>query len=69
MTETLNRADLEKADMYAASVDRHTEGLREAARTEWIRYHEGQAERLETTAAALASEHRARARKLAKGSV
>lgn len=60
-------ADRERAEIYAASCERHRtreEGERRAA---WIRYHEGQAERLEETAAALAQEHRAKASRLREG--
>lgn len=80
MTETINRADAEierfierrsqtdadreREEMYAASVARHNARLQAERRAEWADYHEGQAQRLESTAATLAADHRATAARL-----
>jgi hypothetical protein len=66
MTEALTRADQERAEIYAASCARHNARLEAGLRKAWILYHEAQAERLESTAGALAREHRAKARELRK---
>jgi hypothetical protein len=56
--------DEERRQIYAASVERYNAREEASMRAAWAEYHEGQAERLETTAQALAAEHRARAQKL-----
>ncbi len=56
--------DQERQAMYAASVERHDAMSEATRRAEWISYHDGQAERLEETAAALAAGHRATAARL-----
>ncbi len=53
----------ERPAMYVASVERHDAMGEATRRAEWISFHEGQAERLEETAA-LAAGHRATAARL-----
>jgi hypothetical protein len=56
--------DEERRQIYAASVERYRANEEAELRAEWIAHHETQAERLESTAAALAAEHRAKAERL-----
>ncbi len=56
--------DQERPAMYAASALRHAAMSEAERRSGWISYHEGQAERLENVAAALAAGHRATAARL-----
>ena len=63
-TDTLttgSAADRELGDLYAASRDCHHARIETERRVACIRYHEGQAERLGETVAALASSHRSNA--------
>ncbi len=66
MTTAGNRRvyDQERQEMYAASALRHDAMSEAERRSGWISYHEGQAERLEASAAALAAGHRAKAARL-----
>jgi hypothetical protein len=50
-----------KEALWLRSVERYNARRRDQNRWEWVRYHEGQAERIERTAAMLAAEHRAMA--------
>jgi len=50
--------------MYAASVERHEARLEAEQLAAWADYHLVQAARLESTAAALAADHRAKAARL-----
>ena len=59
MIET-TAADRERAQLYAAGAERHAEKLRQAARAEWVRFHQNLA-RLHRD---LAYEHEAKAARL-----